>query len=727
MKLPLLGAAALLCPQAVLGAKFVGSHGAVADAASSSFGISSQNPLPRVIQLITELKQHIIKDGKVEQESYDKYACWCEDTLARKAKDISDAKEKIDELQHDIKELEGEIASHQAEMTQLKKDIMENVESRREATEARDKEYASYNAEKTESEQCAGALEAAVKVLAGAGTGAGANRGFLETTREAQLLSVVAGVRSALGRRQVSSMAHKDLDAVRRFVEQPESFLGGRAAGLSAAQIENNPFGDYAPQSTQIQGILKGMYDTFVGDLEKNSAEEADSQKAFEALMATKLKEAETLQASLERETADEATKSQKLAESREVLDDTKAKLEADEAFFAQTKEGCQTKSKEWSERTRLRTEELAGVGKAIEILTTPEATKIFDSAHNTFFLQLASKTHGRSDTSDKLRDAALAKLRQAAGVSKSIALARIAVQLKNGGHFDKVIASIESMIAVLRQEEQADIQHRDRCQGAENKNKNDLEDLSTDIEKAQTNINRLHEEATTLGSEIEVVMEEIAATRTSMEERLALRNGEVAAFKQALKDDQDAVALLKEAAAAIQDFYTRNNLDFSLLSQKQEPTYSEDPDKAPETTWSGSNYSGRKHEDGGIVSILLLVAEDLENEMKVSRANDAESQKMFEQEHASMKETLNSQLALKLAKEKELSSINFQLQDFGALKDAKTADHLVETQLEKAIYQDCSWVATHFDSRRDKRKAEIDGLVDAKGYLAGVDAGDIV
>ena len=37
----------------------------------------------------------------------------------------------------------------------------------------------------------------------------------------------------------------------------------------------------------------------------------------------------------------------------------------------------------------------------------------------------------------------------------------------------------------------------------------------------------------------------------------------------------------------------------------------------------------------------------------------------------------------------------------------------------------DCKWVKTHFESRRDKRKTEMQGLVDAKSFLAGVDSGD--
>merc|ERR1719299_344916 len=86
-------------------------------------------------------------------------------------------------------------------------------------------------------------------------------------------------------------------------------------------QTGNNPFGDYAPQSTQIQGILKGMYDGFTSDLEKDNAAEAEKQKSFEALLATKKAELATLEATLETQELDAAEATKTLADSKETLD----------------------------------------------------------------------------------------------------------------------------------------------------------------------------------------------------------------------------------------------------------------------------------------------------------------------------------------------------------------------------------------------------------------------
>merc|ERR1719337_33511 len=154
---------------------------------------------------------------------------------------------------------------------------------------------------------------------------------------------------------------------MKHFVSSPDDFFGQHSRAMSAAQVGQNPFGDYAPQSTQIQGILKGMYDAFTAELEKDNAEEAESQKSFEEIMATKRQELATLQATLQKQETDEAAKTKKLSESQVLLDDTKAQLEADEKFFEDTKQACQTKATEWSVRTRLRTGELNGMQQAIQ------------------------------------------------------------------------------------------------------------------------------------------------------------------------------------------------------------------------------------------------------------------------------------------------------------------------------------------------------------------------
>merc|ERR1719428_2335124 len=324
--------------------------------------------------------------------------------------------------------------------------------------------------------------------------------------------------------------------------------------------------------------------------------------------------------------------------------------------------ESAGLKPKDVKARTRMRTEELQGINKAVEILSSPEARRTFQAATTTL-LQIS----GNGDRSD-----AYGQLRKLATQYHSMSLASISAAVKTGGHFDKVIVMIDQMIALLRKEDQDDIAHRDRCQSGENKNKVDREDLAHDIEKEGEALDRMADTEKELTKQLEKLEEDIKTTKDEMAERLEMRNEEAAEFKQALKDDVDAVALLGEAIVALSEFYKSNKLPLELV---QEPEYTVDPDKAPETSWSGGDYGGRKSESEGLVAILSMLKEDLENEMKTAQADDAKAQKLYEKEDGAMKETLDKQLALKLAKDKELNEVQGQIEDTKGVKEAKKSD----------------------------------------------------
>merc|ERR1719420_543600 len=188
--------------------------------------VKKDDPVQKVVVLIKELMAEIEADGKAEQKTYDKFACWCEKTLARKAAAIDEAKEVIDKTQREIIELKGRLGELGATIKQLEKEIGENIEAQKEATEIREKEHEDYEAERLESEQCIGALEAAIKVLTGAGT-----KKALESLQVAQLMSVVAGVKGVLRRVPESTIKESDIKVVQNFVADPTKFVSSGFIG----------------------------------------------------------------------------------------------------------------------------------------------------------------------------------------------------------------------------------------------------------------------------------------------------------------------------------------------------------------------------------------------------------------------------------------------------------------------------------------------------------------
>jgi hypothetical protein len=62
----------------------------------ATLGVSAQNPLQKVTQLLGELQQKVLKEGEVEQKNYEKFAEWCKDEAVAKQYEIQDGKTKVE-------------------------------------------------------------------------------------------------------------------------------------------------------------------------------------------------------------------------------------------------------------------------------------------------------------------------------------------------------------------------------------------------------------------------------------------------------------------------------------------------------------------------------------------------------------------------------------------------------------------------------------------------------
>merc|ERR1719191_2124730 len=439
----------------------------------------------------------------------------------------------------------------------------------------------------------------------------------------------------------------------------------------------------------------------------------ADKQKAYEELMATKKAEHETLTATLETKTKEHAAAEKQLADDKVLLQDTKAQLEIDEKFFADTKASCKAKAAEWAEQTRLRTEELQGMMKAIEILEGGAET--FEAAHSSFIQVSANQK--LKEVMHQERSAAYQKLK--ALVRKhhgGLRLAFLAAELRSGGHFDKVITMIDRMIEDLRVEEQEDIKARDVCNNQENALNAQEDDLAYNIKKKGEEKERMEAKKKEVIDEKLNIQDEIAAAKTEMEEMLAARNEENYEFKKALKDDTDAVALLEKAIESITAFYTNNKIPLDLHQVGKEPEYSVDEDKAPDASFGGP----AKSESTGIIAILSMLKEDLEKEIKVAREEEAASQAEYETQRGDAQDALDAKIKTETALKAEEADLEGKIAETEGEIDSHEEMAKNTKDETEALKPSCEWVKDSFDSRRTKRKAEIEGLQEAKSILAG-------
>jgi len=644
-----------------------------------ALGGVAANPVTKVIELIKELQAKIEADGVAGEKVYNKFACWCEKTTDRKAAAIEQAKKDIQRLGNQVLSLKGKVATLAFEIAKLAKDLAENEDEQAKSTEIRERQAADYLQEKAEMEQTINALERAVKVLSGAGTG---NKSLL-------------AVKSTLSAALSVAASREQQDIVNSFLES-----------------------GYSPQSETIQGILKDMYATFTTNLESNTSDDMKSQAQFEEKMSLLQEQHATWTESKRKKEGEKADKEQTLADTQQQLEDTTNQMNDDAEFFDNTKKQCKAKSDEWDERHRLRAEEISGIAEALKILDNEDARKLFDTSIKAGFE--ASFTQLSRNPSTRAYQA----LRKAAADTHSLRLASLAAKVKKHGHFDVVIKAINEMMAELDSEEKDDASTRDECKDKTHKKKERKAVLVHKIERNVAKITKLNTKLEKISKTIENTTAARKQAREDLAEMTQLRADDHDAFQQAKSDDESAIELLSNAIGKLSSYAESNAIDTGKLEEArflQEPEFEVSEDQAPDAQFSGKD--SHKQEGKGIVSILTMLKEDLTLEVSNAVKAEKEAQTNFETSRAASKaliKSLGEQITnLEGQKSNTQDAIGTEETDKAdneGLRDDKQAE--LDT-----IKPGCDWILENFEKRRDFRRAEREGLETAKSILSGAQA----
>merc|ERR1712118_53467 len=129
----------------------------------------------------------------------------------------------------------------------------------------------------------------------------------------------------------------------------------------------------------------------------QSQKDELANQKAYEDLKAAKEEEIAAGQAQVETKTQELATTDEKLAQSKQDIEDTRASLSAGEKFLMNLKEKCQMTDQEWEERQKTRQLEIEAVSKALAILSSDDAHDLFSKTFNPALLEKQNSQHQKA------------------------------------------------------------------------------------------------------------------------------------------------------------------------------------------------------------------------------------------------------------------------------------------------------------------------------------------
>jgi len=276
-----------------------------------------ENPIRKVVNMLTSMQAKVNEEAKSEQALFDKYMCYCQTSGGDLDASIKEGENKIESLTAALKSATEKKKQTEADLKEHQTSRAEAKAAMAAATAMRDKEAAAYAKFKADSDTNLAALAKAIPAIEG-----GMKGSFLQTTAALVLR------RFAMEKAEMPDETRQEL----------LSFLAGKNSD------------EYAPQSGQIVGILKQMEDEMAKALDEATAAEEEAIKSYDALIAAKTKEVDALTAQIESEQTRIGDLGVEIAGMENDLEDTEQSLAEDQKFVAELASTCETKKKEWAE-----------------------------------------------------------------------------------------------------------------------------------------------------------------------------------------------------------------------------------------------------------------------------------------------------------------------------------------------------------------------------------------
>merc|ERR1719388_364133 len=339
-----------------------------------------------------------------------------------------------------------------------------------------------------------------------------------------------------------------------------------------------------APGSGEILGMLKAMKDELSRDVAELEKSEAASVAGFTDMKASKEKEIEFADESIESKKERVGTLAVDIVKGKDVVEDSAAEAAAAKKFAATLEEQCSAKKKEWAETCKMRAEELAGIGEAISILTDDDALDVFKktlpaaalvqgpasvpsgySGHRNMFTGEMTFLQARQKPAQRLQKAqALISQASASNTVSGLGLMfftlRSKMRLVEGSQgavdFTEIFKMIDEMIAILTKDNADDAAQKDFC--IAELTKTEAEKAATDDKLASlaSTLEELADSSAQVAEKITALQESVASLDKDVAEATEQRKKEHEEYAATSQSSTIALELIGKAKNRLQKFY---------------------------------------------------------------------------------------------------------------------------------------------------------------------------
>jgi len=713
-----------------------------------ALGLQAQkNPIQKVIELIEELRDKTIADGKAEELVYNRMACWCETTTKNKADEIKTCQDTLADLSQDINSNKGNIAGLASDIHDLMTDISLNEAKQYMETTKRERQNADYMQNKAELTNAIVALDKALQMLSGVDHLALIQGKFkLSTSQLATVHAVKPAVLAAIQRLPTDNKipVHK----------------------LSALERLGQRFGNkYSPFEPTITQILKDLLESFKATQETETSNEAECQKSYEEIMASKAEELATKKQMLADKEENKAKQNKDEAANQAQWQVTADQLTAANKVFQSAKASCTKLADKWNIRKKLREEELKGIKEALETLTSDDARALIGKAAADGPGKLDFVQTSMVGSSSQIAHKAYMALRRAATKTHSVRVATVAASLmermqsaKNDEWKDDILKEIDDILKTLSEDQERDTLTYDNCKEEEHQ-------LILEIDNRTGEIKRYNWKIGVLNRKVEDLVTKITKAAANVEDILEMqakmkkeRDSENEEYESEKSDDEGAIGVLETAIGQLSKFYEKQGIDLGKLNEadgkflqtstsdddiflqtskrtmlSKEPVFKKTDHEVSDgiNDFEFSDKGSRGQQSKGIIGLLTVIKEDLASDIEKATAMEDDAQASYDkikketdEEISDLKDKIDDLKDEKSDKETDIED-NEQWKSTEE-DDLKSAQDEMKTMMEagdegKDISFPCEFMMAQYHNRRIQREAETEGLKQAVAFLEGM------
>jgi len=627
-------------------------------------------PVQKVLQALEEMKTKAAAAMDEEQKIFHEYTQWVDDRTTDLGFEIKTGESTIEELIAFIEKSDNKVAELATAIGKLEDDIARLDAEKKDATAVRDKEHAEYIKVSTDYAESVDALERAIQVL----TSQAYDRPQAEMLLQ-QMAKTTPGMTRVLA-----------------------AFLQQKAAQDGAPAVDAYEF-----QSQGIIEMLEGLEKKFKKELADVEEDEANQAHYYELEMIHLTDTITKSTEDSEEKTVIKAKTAAASAKAKGDLADTRKELAADKELKTEMEATFAAKSATYEQNQKVRKEELEALAKAIEIIANPDVAGSYKEHINLSQLPGGKVTLLQMRSSKRrvaTRQAAADFLQRRARTLESKTLMSLAAQVA-ASPFAKVIGMIEDLIAKLKEEANAEAQHKQWCDEQLKANKLKRNKKTTKVDELTAAIEELDGKIKETGDTITRLIAEQAELAKAMKEATAQREKEKAKNLDTIADAKAGRAAVKAALAVLRDFYSKQA---AFLQAHQVPEMAE--------------YKGMQGSSKGVIGMMEVIESDfarLEADTTAAEEQAAKEYDEFMSEATATKKVKHDEeVKLKLEKDQDEFEVSQLQKDLKANQKELDSANAYYEELKPA----CLEVHVSYEERAAKRKEEIAALKEAYEIL---------